>query len=189
MILKDKEVQPKVDAPVLREPQGGHWALILQDGMTTFLDNNSCYQPHGSVGAGSAQFTRSKLRCGDPWGAYVVDFSWSAPPPFLVPGREVALSASVDGGYAANWGHGGMMPYIGTEGESCAKGSSATVKIVKDRPDGFIGTAYNKAHSARWSGPFVPPENRRYKAGRFQITYVLQPLGCYRYVYEWRERE
>ncbi|MBY6160797.1 hypothetical protein KUV73_07925 [Mameliella alba] len=186
MSLEVPKERPKAD-PEPQAPTVGHWAMVGQDGMTTFIDNNSCYEPRGTVGAGSAQFTRSKPRCGDPWEAYVVNFAWSAPPAFLVPGQEVALSASVTGEYSANWGHGGLMPYYGTEGESCAKGSSGTVKIVKDRPDGFIGTAYNQAHSASWSGIFEPPAGSRFKDGRFQITYVLQPLGCYRYVYEWRE--
>lgn len=187
MALGDPAPQPVSVDPGPVAPQGGHWALVGQGGMTTFTDSNSCYEPSGSVGAGSGQFARSKPRCGDAWGAYVVTYTWAAPPPYLVPGQEVPLSASVQGDYAAGWGHGGLFYYYGTEGESCAKGSRGTVDIVKDRVDGFIGTAYNQAHSAAWSGAFSPPEGARYKHDRFQMTVTLQPLGCYRYVYEWRE--
>ncbi|KHQ51771.1 hypothetical protein [Mameliella alba] len=187
MSLADPAPQPVRDDPGPAAPQGGHWAMVSQGGMTTFTDNNSCYEPKGSVGAGSGQFSHSKPRCGDAWDAYVVTYTWAAPPPYLVPGQEVPLSASVQGDYAAGWGHGGLFYYYGTEGENCAKGSRATVDIVKDRTDGFIGTAYNQAPSAAWSGTFAPPEGARYKDGRFQMTVTLQPLGCYRYVYEWRE--
>lgn len=187
MPLGDPPEQRVTADPIQRVPEGGHWAMVAQDGMTTFLDNNNCYEPEGFVGAGSAQFSNSKPRCGDPWGAYVVTYNWSAPPGYLVPGQEVGLSASVQGDYAANWGHGGLFYYFGTEGESCAKGSRGTVDIIRDRPDGFVGTAYNRTASASWSGGFTAPEARRYTDGRFQMTVVLQPVGCYRYVFAWRD--
>ncbi|WP_305971844.1 MULTISPECIES: hypothetical protein [unclassified Mameliella] len=187
MSLADPALPPVRNDPRPGAPQGGHWAMVSEAGMTTFSDNNSCYDPKGSVGAGRGQYSRSKPRCGDAWGAYVVTYTWAAPPPYLVPGQDVLLSATVQGDYAAGWGHGGLFYHFGTEGENCAKGSRGSVDIVKDRADGFIGTAYNQAHSAAWSGTFAPPEGARYKDGRFQMTVTLQPLGCYRYVYEWRD--
>lgn len=183
---------PPID-PAFVPPAGGYWAMIASIGRVyEDLNEHECYETRGTVGNGSASYSDAEVACSNRWGPISASYTWSPPPAALVPGQEYPVSASISGSYID--GHGGAALSIDMDvsDTECGARTGASMAIIRPDGDGRLDTNWNREHEDAWSGTFKAPGKSfgasvGDSAPRFQIKASPFPVGCYRYIYEWRE--
>ncbi|MDF0599361.1 hypothetical protein P1J78_01320 [Psychromarinibacter sp. C21-152] len=170
-------------------PEGGHWVLVESFGkVREDIDNHECYDTSGSMSDGSGHFANVKPRCGEAWDPISADVTWTPPPAVLVPDQTYPMSLSLQADFSARWGGSGASLSMDVAHVECGYGTGASRRINEDD----VKAAWNSDFSAAWSGEMTAPakgygEETDDGAIRFQIKADLNPVGCYRYIYEWKE--
>lgn len=170
-------------------PEGGHWVQVESYGKVwDRLNAHECYETAGSVADGSAYYTNSKPRCGTPWSQITINYFWTAPPATLIPEQDYPISMSIEADHSGGFGGGAISMNMDAPHVACGAGTASSININDEK----VATAWNGDSSDSWSGVMTAPGKRYGRetedgAIRFQIKANPHPLGCYRYIYEWRD--
>ncbi len=98
------------------------------------------------------------------------------------------MSISLQADFSARWGNSDASLSMDVAHTECGAGTG----ISRSINDTNVSAAWNADFSAAWSGEMTAPgkgygEETDDGAVRFQIKANFNPVGCYRYIYEWKE--